>query len=68
MLSSLLNEVGFEVRVADNGQEAIAIFKELEPHFIWMDMRMPGMNGYEVTKKIRTLPNGDKIKIVFLHF
>ena len=66
MLSSLLNEVGFEVRVADNGQEAIAIFKEWEPHFIWMDMRMPGMNGYEVTKKIRTLPNGDKIKIVAL--
>jgi len=66
LLSSLLNEVGFEVRVADNGQEAIAIFKEWEPHFIWMDMRMPGMNGYEVTKKIRTLPNGDKIKIVAL--
>jgi len=63
LLSSLLIEVGFYVKEAENGQEAISLFKEWEPHFIWMDMRMPVMDGYEATAKIRTLPGGNKVKI-----
>ena len=42
------------------------MFAEWRPHFIWMDMRMPVMNGYEATRRIRALPGGDEVKIVAL--
>ena len=44
---------GFELREAANGQEAIDIWEQWEPHLIWMDLRMPVMGGYEATKRIR---------------
>jgi CheY-like chemotaxis protein len=54
-LVQLLQEVGFEVREAENGEEAIALWQQWAPHLIWMDMRMPVMNGYEATRHIRRL-------------
>jgi signal transduction histidine kinase/CheY-like chemotaxis protein len=66
LLSSVLAGIGFEVREAENGQEAINQFEEWKPHLIWMDMRMPVMDGYEATAKIRQLNSGDKVKILAL--
>ncbi|MEQ9232682.1 PAS domain S-box protein [Coleofasciculus sp. E2-BRE-01] len=53
LLVKLLTAVGFSVREAVNGQDAIAIWTSWEPHLIWMDMRMPVMDGYEATKHIK---------------
>jgi len=53
LLIKLLKPLGFEVREAANGLEAIEIWKEFEPQLIWMDMRMPVMDGYEATHKIK---------------
>ncbi|MEQ8536298.1 MAG: response regulator [Coleofasciculus sp. D1-CHI-01] len=53
LLVKLLTAVGFSVREAVNGQDAIAIWSSWEPHLIWMDMRMPVMDGYEATKHIK---------------
>jgi two-component system sensor histidine kinase/response regulator len=55
VLSQLLQSVGFAVREAVNGQEALEVFEEWQPHLIWMDMRMPVMDGYTATEKIRGL-------------
>jgi len=66
LLNSLLAQTGFETREAENGEEAIKQFEQWQPHFIWMDMRMPVMDGYEATRIIRQLPGGDKVKIVAL--
>ena len=64
LLSSILHQAGFEIREAENGKEAVTLFQEWQPHFIWMDMRMPVMDGYKATAAIRELPGGDAVKIV----
>jgi PAS domain S-box-containing protein len=64
LLSNLIMQVGFDIREAENGEQAVAQFQQWQPHFIWMDMRMPVMDGYEATTRIRELPDGDKVKIV----
>jgi len=54
LLVKLLKPLGFEVREATNGQEAIQTWERWEPHLILMDMRMPLMDGYEATKYIKS--------------
>ena len=66
LLVRLLTSVGFEVREAENGQQAVNIFEQWQPHLIWMDMRMPVMDGYQATSKIRQLKGGDAVKIIAL--
>ena len=66
LLKGYLEPVGFAVREAENGKVAMAEFEQWRPHFIWMDMRMPVMDGFEATRRIRALPGGDAVKIVAL--
>lgn len=53
VLGKLLELVGFKTRTATNGQDAIALWQEWQPDLIWMDMRMPIMDGYEATRQIK---------------
>lgn len=53
MLVELLHSVGFEPRTANNGKDAIALWQEWQPDLIWMDMRMPIMDGYEAARQIK---------------
>ncbi len=66
LLVKLLTKVGFQVREASNGEEAIALWESWQPHLIWMDMRMPVMDGYEATKAIKQTQKGQDTVIIAL--
>ena len=66
LLIKLLTPLGFEVREAENGQEAIEILRVFQPHLVWMDMRMPVMNGVDATKHIKATPQGQTTIVVAL--
>jgi len=63
LMKYLLQRAGFPVRIAQNGAEGVECFREWQPHFIWMDLRMPVMNGIDATRRIRALEGGREVKI-----
>lgn len=66
LIVHLMETAGFPVRSARSGQQAIEIFGQWHPQLVWMDMRMPGMDGYAATRAIRALPGGAESHIVAL--
>jgi len=66
LLRSLLEPIGFELRDATNGKEAVEEYNNWNPDLIWMDIRMPVMDGTEATKLIRATEHGSEVKIVAL--
>jgi CheY-like chemotaxis protein len=66
LLIKLLNPLGFELNEAENGQEALELWNEWQPHLIWMDMRMPMMDGYEATQHIKAHTKGQATAIIAL--
>ncbi len=66
LLLELLKPLGFELQEATNGQEAVEIWRAWQPHLIWMDMRMPVMDGYEATRRIKATGQGKETKVLAL--
>jgi signal transduction histidine kinase/DNA-binding response OmpR family regulator/ligand-binding sensor domain-containing protein len=66
VLTQLLALVGFEVREAANGEEAIEQWRSWKPHLIWMDWRMSGMDGLEATRRIRAEEKDARTPIIAL--
>lgn len=65
-LLEILKNVGFEVKEAESGNQAIDIFIIWRPQLIMMDLRMPGMDGIETTRKIKKLEGADKTHIIMV--
>ncbi len=66
LIVRLLTQLGFEVREASNGQEAVQLWQEWQPDLTWMDIRMPVLDGYEATKQIRAMERGQNSVIIAL--
>jgi len=64
LLRALLDPVGFEVKEAANGQEALEVFTDWAPHAVLMDMRMPVMDGYETTRRIRAIAKERAVAVI----
>jgi signal transduction histidine kinase/CheY-like chemotaxis protein len=63
LLERILQGAGFQVRVANSGEHAVDLFGMWRPHFIWMDLRLPGISGVETALRIRNQVGGSKVKI-----
>jgi len=62
-----LRKIGqFDIREAANGQQAIEAMKAERPDLIFMDLKMPVMDGWEATKRIRQMDGGDLVRIIAL--
>ncbi len=66
LLVRLLAPLGFSVREAEDGQEAVELWRSYSPHLILMDMQMPVINGYEATKRIKAHLRGQATAIIAL--
>ncbi|MGB7892951.1 MAG: response regulator [Microcoleus sp.] len=53
LLVKMLQPIGFEVREAENGYQAVELWDSWQPHLIWLDTRMPVMDGFEAVRQIR---------------
>jgi CheY-like chemotaxis protein len=66
VLRQSLERVGFPVLEAAGGQEAVDLYRSGQPHLIWMDLRMPGMDGNEAARRIREAESGTRTPIIAL--
>ncbi len=66
LLGKLLIPFGFEIREATNGKEGIELHETWHPHLIFMDMRMPVMDGYQAARRIKASTHGQATAIVAL--
>lgn len=66
LMVTLLKTAGFEVQEAENGRQAVEQWSWWQPHLIWMDMRMPIMDGYQATTRIKASPGGKDTVIIAL--
>lgn len=64
LLIALLAPLGFDLREAADGQEALEVFEHWSPHAVLMDMRMPVMDGYEATRRMKASSKGRKTAII----
>jgi PAS domain S-box-containing protein len=64
LLQKLLLPAGFEVEEAHDGQEALVAFARWSPHVVLMDMRMPNMDGYEATRRLKATEAGRATPII----
>jgi PAS domain S-box-containing protein len=60
LLTKLLTSIGFFVEEAANGSEAVDMWSNWQPHLIFMDMRMPVMDGYQATREIKRREREDR--------
>lgn len=64
VLSELLSKKGYQVRTAENGEEAMRRLQEEKPDLILMDVVMPGQNGFQLTRAITRDPQYASVPVI----
>jgi len=65
-LEFLMKQQGYQVQIAENGQQALDMVENFIPNVILLDVMMPGMDGFEVAKRIRSNDALSNTQIIFL--
>lgn len=66
LVRALLIRAGYDVRTAGDAPAALSILEAFRPRLILMDLQLPGMDGLELTRTIKTRPEHGQTKIVAL--
>jgi diguanylate cyclase (GGDEF)-like protein len=66
VLSQMLKEVGLKVRVSTDGETAIEQIKEELPKLILLDIQMPGIDGFETCRRVKSSPSTSEIPLIFI--
>ena len=66
LLGQMLNEQGYRVRSAPNGERALASIRKERPDLVLLDILMPDMNGYEVCQQLKADPQLNDIPVIFI--
>jgi DNA-binding response OmpR family regulator len=66
LLNEALKKEGYEVLLASAGEEALELAKSKTPHVILLDVRMPGIDGLEVCKRLKAEPKTQYIPIIMV--
>ena len=62
----LIQVLGHEVRITHDGTTALACLDNYQPDIVLLDIGLPGMNGYEVARRLRATERGSRVKLVAL--
>lgn len=62
----LLQKEGYQVSKAQDGEKALEAMQQLHPNIVLLDVMMPGIDGFEVAKRIRAMPKFEHTRILFL--
>ena len=66
MLSDVLTQWGYDVRQAHQGKEVLPLVEEFAPDLVLLDVMLPGMNGFEICKRIKASPKTENIAVILL--
>lgn len=66
LLTAMLQNAGYEVRQAISGKFALQVVPRVKPDLILLDINMPEMDGYEVCKILKTMPELREIPVIFI--
>jgi CheY-like chemotaxis protein len=60
----VMDRFGQDVRIAHDGPSALTVANDFRPDLVFLDLGLPGMDGYEVARRLREQPGGGNIEII----
>ncbi len=66
LIRFLLKERFYDVMTAEDGLQALDVFKSFKPDLIVLDVQMPRMSGFEFMNELKSLPGGSTVPIIML--
>ncbi len=66
LLGNILRNMNYQISFATNGEQALLMINDVNPDLILLDIMMPGMDGYEVCKRLKNNPRSAEIPVIFL--